>query len=460
MDILTKSGNPFCKDEVLYQIGESSNVAQFVSFGRDLKKRFHRIRGLGEQVGKTPEYWIEELFKHAPEQRVNVRTFKPDVTKGGEFLQDLASIPEVLDQVARLADSGYYTIVNEKIDMSNGGTGGVLVGGIIEFAPCDTPRAVEAPGAVTVSLDAGIRMLELVYGQPLSLNHDPKLRVEFTVHPMRCGLTNQHSIIWEVETVDGHVENVPVVWPNRFSRFIGDKAFGLLLCHAYGVRVPRTLVVSRALPPFHFGETTSTGETWLRTCPKDRSPGRFTTVARWTDPFALFQREDPKGDLIASFLAQEGVPAVYSGSLVSSVEGEPMIEGVKGSGARFMLGNQSPQSLPDSVTDAVKNLYREVSANVGPAAIEWAFDGQSAWLLQAHAGATKSRGKIVVQGSVDHYRVFDVKDGLEALRKLIGSIDARRIGIVVVGDVGVASHVGDLLRQSGIVSYIDPDAVL
>jgi hypothetical protein len=40
------------------------------------------------------------------------------------------------------------------------------------------------------------------------------------------------------------------------------------------------------------------------------------------------------------------------------------------------------------------------------------------------------------------------------------SIDARRIGIVVMGDVGVASHVGDLLRQSGIVSYIDPTGIV
>jgi hypothetical protein len=458
MDFLRQPASVLYKDEVLYRIGAYANVAQFVSFGTGLNKRFHRIRGLKDAVNQDLTYWVEELFKRVQKHKVNIRTFRPELTKGTEFLQGLTEVPEVVSQLKRLANSGYYTIVNETIDMSNGGIGGVQVGGLIEFAPCDTPRAVEASGTVSVARAAGIRMLETVYGQSLALNYEPNLRVEFTVHPMRCGLENEHTVIWEVEAVEKRIEEVPVLWPNRFSRFIGDKAFGLLLCHAFGIRVPRTLVISRVLPPFQFGESTGTGETWLRTCPRDRAPGRFTTLAHWTDPFELLQAEDPKGDLISSVLAQEGVLANYSGSLLSAEDGELMIEGVNGIGSTFMLGRKSPEALPDSVVDAVKALYGEVSTKVGAASIEWVFDGQRAWLLQAHAGATKSRGKVLVQGIVDDYVVFDVKEGLGALRKLVSSIDPKRTGIVVAGDVGVTSHVGELLRQYEIVSYIEPNA--
>lgn len=446
------------KDEILYEISSSANVAQFVSFGPDLGKRFHLIRGAGEAMHQANALWIEALLKASSGHMVNVRTFRPDVSKATPFVRGLTNVDDVVASVSSLSESGFYTIVNETIDMSDGGTGGVVVGNLIEFAPCDTPRAVEASGVTSITRAAGARILEIVYGHSLPLQYDPTLRVEFTTHPMRCGYAKQNTIIWEIERVDRVVDAVSVSWPNRFSRFIGDKAFGLLVCDAFGLPVPRTVVVSRVLAPFVFGDTTRTGETWLRTCPKEPIPGRFSTVQRWTDPFALLKSEDPDGELIPSILAQEAVDPAYSGSLVADANGTLIIEGVKGTGVEFMLARQAPEPLPDFVVHSVRQLYASVAAVIGPASIEWVYDGQKTWLLQVHRGATASKGKVIVQGEVDEYRIFDANGGLELLRNLTASIDRSRTGIVVAGDVGVTSHIGDVLRQARVVSYIDPAA--
>ena len=61
-------------------------------------------------------------------------------------------------------------------------------------------------------------------------------------------------------------------WPNRFSEFIGDKAFGLLLAHLFDFPVPFTTVVSRYIAPFCFGVSTGSGETWIRTSPRVAAP--------------------------------------------------------------------------------------------------------------------------------------------------------------------------------------------
>ena len=45
-------------------------------------------------------------------------------------------------------------------------------------------------------------------------------------------------------------------WPNRFSRFIGDKVFGLLVADLIGLDVPRATVLARRIGPFVFGRRT------------------------------------------------------------------------------------------------------------------------------------------------------------------------------------------------------------
>ena len=53
------------------------------------------------------------------------------------------------------------------------------------------------------------------------------------------------------------------------------------------------------------------------------------------------------------------------------------------------------------------------------------------------------------------YLDFDVKNGLGELRKLINEIEGKNIGIRLLGNVGITSHFGDVLRQFNIPSYIE-----
>src|ERR1035437_6523744 len=110
------------KDEILHEISASANVAQFVSFGPDLRKRFHLIRHCEDLTDDGLHTCIETLLKASPEHKVNVRTFQPNLSKSTPFVYGLNSVTDVAANVTGLAHNGFYTIVNETIDMANGGT--------------------------------------------------------------------------------------------------------------------------------------------------------------------------------------------------------------------------------------------------------------------------------------------------------------------------------------------------
>ena len=75
------------------------------------------------------------------------------------------------------------------------------------------------------------------YGFVPELDWEPSVRVEFSLHPVRRGVRHTHTIIWQFEEVGAPRSNRRVFWPNRFSQFIGDKAFGLLVAHLLGAPV-------------------------------------------------------------------------------------------------------------------------------------------------------------------------------------------------------------------------------
>ena len=247
---------------------------------------------------------------------------------------------DAVSTIRRLASEGAYTIVNETVDVMDGGVTGVTVEAVIEFSPQDTPRCVEKPGTCLFSSVTGLKVLERVYGFRPALDYFPEVRVEFRLYPLHCGVRNEHTIVWEIENVGATVPQSEVVWPNRFSRFLGDKAFGLMTADALGLPVPRTTVISRSIAPFTFGRTTRTSESWIRTCPATPEPGRFTTRQGWIDPFQLLNEEDPGGDglgdqhphRIASILSQESVDAAYSGALISLEDSTGIVDGVVGYG--------------------------------------------------------------------------------------------------------------------------------
>jgi len=452
-----KTDHNIYKDAVLNSLSERANVAQFVSFGPDLDQRFARVRGYRpNHAFGALDNAIGALLPVAPEHSVNVRSFAPDNPKSREFMYGLKTVAEAASAVRRLADEGLYTIVNETVDVHDGGVSGVMVGDVIEFAPGDTPRCVEKSGTVSFRREVGLRFLEKVYNFRPRLDYDFHARVEFSLHPLRRGFLNDHVLIWELEDVGFSDVSRETHWPNLFSRFIGDKAFGLLVADTLDLPVPATTVFPRFLPPFNFGRSTKTGETWIRTCPLVQDPGHFTTQRGWCDPFQLMAREDPEGKLIASILAQEGVDAAFSGSLVVETDGNVLVEGTASYGDKFMVGLAGIQALPDDVVKAVRRRYEEAKKHLGPVRMEWVYDtNKFTWIVQLHRGITTSQGSIIHEGKAEIYERFDVTRGIDQLRALIANVQGTGKGIILVGNVGVTSHLGDLLRKAQIPSHLE-----
>lgn len=448
------------KDAILDRLSREANVAQFVSFAPDLTQRHSRIHAHEPNHRfASPEEAVGALLARSGEGRVNVRSFLPDDPKSKPFRYDLRTAAEAVATMRDFSSQGLFLIVNETIDVGDGGVSGVVVGDVIELAPGDTPRCVEKPGTASFSRAVGRRLLQRVYGFAAALDYDPAVRVEFSLHPLRRGFLHDHTIIWELETVGESHAAADLRWPNRFSRFVGDKAFGLLVADTLGLPVPATTVIPRGLAPFTFGRPTRTHEVWLRTCPVEQDPGHFTTQRGWTDPYKLMEREDPEGTAIASVLAQEGVDAAYSGSLVVEADGHVRIEGARGYGDKFMVGLAGAEELPREVTDSVSARYEEAAAALGPVRMEWVHDrGGFTWVVQLHRGATTSQGSVIHRGDAARYHRFDVALGIDELRGLIARVRGTGEGIVLVGHVGVTSHFGDLLRKAEIPSRIEyPD---
>jgi len=445
------------KDAVLNDLAQDANVAQFVSFSPDLDLRFGRLY----EMEPNPHFEslteaLETILETSPENEVNVRSFDPDDPKSKEFVYGLSDLNEIEATVRRLAGNGLHTIVNETIDVEDGGVSGVVLGDVIEFAPEDTPRAVERPGTASLPRDLGLRLLDTVYGFKPALDYDSTVRVEFSIHPLRRGFRREHTIIWELEEVGSLHTDTEIVWPNRFSRFMGDKAYGLLVADLLGLPVPACTVFGRSIAPFRFGQETGSSEIWVRTAPNEQVPGKYTTTHGWTDPFLLMQEEDPDGENISSLVIQQNVDAKYSGGLVSTEDGKVTVEGVKGYGDKFMSGKADTTDLPDDVHKKVLSLYEKAYQKLGPVRLEWAVDANQAWIIQFHLGSTESIGRTIYPGEADTYRHFDVQDGLETLRELIEQVKGTGEGVIVHGNVGVTSHFGDILRKARIPSEIEP----
>jgi hypothetical protein len=453
------------KDAVLDKIAEFTNVAQFVSFfpAPEFKQRFARIRGHPPNYRfASPEHAVRELFQSSPEASVNIRSFDPERPKEGEFVYGLKSDKEVMAKLHELAAAGFLTIVNETINVEDGGVSGVVYGGIIEFAPDDTPRCVERPGILSIPLDLGIRLLEKVYGFRPSIEYPQDLRVEFSIHPIRRGFHNEHTIVWEIEQLAPIKLSAEITWPNRFSRMIGDKAFGLLVADLLGLPIPLSTVILRRLPPFQFGSPTGTREFWIRTCPTEPKPGRYPTYHGWRDPFKLLAKEDSEGIDLASILSQEGVEPVYSGAAKSIHHGKSDVEGVRGPGDRYMKALASPEKIPSKVKIAVEQVLDQLSFTLGQVEIEWVYDGHKAWIVQLKKRERDQeddlplKGCTIFPGYAKSYHHFEVSRGLEALRDLIAKVEGTGDGIIILGNVGVMSHLGDLLRRAKIPSKIVP----
>lgn len=451
------SGTRNFKDAVLDSLSNHGNVAQFVSFSPSLDIRYSRIVGHSPKMSfASPRDAIASLLGASVEESVNVRSYHPEHPQSREFIYGLRNVEGAEAAVRQLASQGLYTIVNETVDVNDGGVSGVALGDVIEFAPGDTPRCVEKPGALSLPRTLALSMLQRVYGFAPTLPRG-RWRIEFSIHPIPRGYRQGHTILWEAERETAMQRAPRVRWPNHFSRFLGDKAFGLLLADCFGFPVPSTAVICRNVAPFAFGRSTGTGETWVRTCPREPVPGKFATLRGWTDPFKLLIQEDPDGKELVSVLSQEGVRAAFSGACISTGEHEVIVEGVEGIGSEFMLGQKAAQQLPPRTIAAVRELMECVVRIVGGTLkLEWAYDEEIVWILQMQQLEHAVGGTVIVPGEATQFRSFDVADGIDQFREFVADAKAAGDGIILVGSVGITSHFGDILRRSGVPSRIEP----
>jgi len=446
------------KDEILDALAERGNVAQFVAFrpghSGAPEQSFCRLIGLAPNMRfPNKREAIAALLERAPERSVNVRSFLPESPRSQEFIYGLKSVDDVLQALERLSTDGLHTIVNETVDVADGGVSGVAQGDVIEFSPDDTPRCVEKPGVASLPFELAAQLLETVYGFRPDLPRE-NARLEFSIHPRKRGTRGQHTLLWEYEENAPPAHGASMVWPNRFSRHIGDKAYGLLMAWLLGQKVPLTTVIGRRVAPFTFGHDTGSSENWTRTCPVEPEPGLFTTARGWLDPFALLNAEDPTGKRIASVLSQQAVPAQFAGAALSGSQGL-IVEGSMGDGDRFMLGIAPPVPLPAPVREQVKTLNDVLCRTLEAVRFEWVHDGVEPWIVQLHRGMTQSGGTAIVPGEASSWIPFEVRQGLEALRDLTRAIPADT-GIELIGDVGFTSHIADVVRRSKVPTRIRP----
>lgn len=447
----------FRKDKSLDQLAEQINVAQFVSFTPQEKplQAFSRVLGYQpNHIFNNVRNALEVLFELSADHLINIRSFLPDDHQSKEFIYGLTSVDDAYTALNRLSQQGFFTIANETIDIKDGGVSGVLMGNLIEFAPEDTPRCVEKPGAVSLPKSWGISMLKTIYGFTPDFTIPNNQRLEFSIHPKPQGWKHTHTLGWELESISDTNITANLVWPNRFSQFLGDKVFGLLIADLAGLPVPRSTVIHRRIAPFTFGKMTGTHETWIRTCPNIQIPGKFTTNRGWLDPFKLLEKEDPNGQVIPSILSQSGLHPEYSGALVMASDGSLIIEGKVGEGETFMTGKSFAQDLPINIQQDIRKIFKQAFRKLGPVRFEWVHDGCKAWIVQLHQGITKSIGNILVPGEAVSWYEFDISNGLEALRNFIDGLSPTTDGVLLKGNVGLSSHIADVIRKKGIPTKI------
>lgn len=455
------------KDDKLNNIVVSNlgNIAQFISFSpnQNEKPRHVHISKYSYTSKCSERSLIENLIEASSYKAVNIRSFSPEVMKGNKLVYNMTldDMDEIIKVLEANQSEGKYSIINENIDINDGGVSGVVLGDVIEFSPNDTPKCVDKEGVCSLPRDIGISILEKVYGFRPEINFRKDYRVEFSIHPSRQGLEKQHTIIWEYECYEEVSQKREIVWPNNFSKFIGDKAFGLLIADALGLKVPKTTVVSRNVAPFTFGKPTGLYENWIRTCPIIKEPGKYYTGDKWVDPFNLMDIEEKKGINpinIASILSQSAVESIYSGGCIIKRDArEDIIEGVLGKGDAFMIGQGSVEKLPNEILEKVKKLNNKIRSyydQIGEVSIEWVYDKKDVWVVQLNQIKVSSSQNIIVEGNPSKYIQFDVSTGLEELRSMIKNISDMDMGIELVGNIGITSHFGDLLRLAKIPSKL------
>lgn len=448
------------KDDKLVWLAERGcNVGQFVSYGPDLAQRHSVIREI--QIGYTFSGIARSvatlLETGAP--AVNIRTYKPDSLKGNPFPKGLTD-PHVVEKMVRgFAAQGFYTIVNENINIFDGGFSGVLHGDLMEVAPGATPRCVEEfdkGECMCLPREVGFSLILTVYHFHFHSPFTKASRVEFSVHPHRVGYLRDFIVFWEENEPDRILPAAPKLsWPNRFSEAIGNKTYGLLMADLARMPVPFTMVTPRMIGQFAFGTPIHAGEPeWTRTSPRVHTPGKYPTIRGQADVYKLMHDWDPAGTEIPSVFKQHGIPAQYSGKASTDRAGNFVAEGCARHGDKYMVGTQAPEELPERVVRAVRFLYDRLADVFGDVQCEWVYDGVQAWCVQLTLGRTETLEDVIYPGRPKRWTKFVVQDNLANLYTLVDKVKGKNIGVTLIGDIGILSHFGELLSDAKIPSRL------
>ena len=441
-----------------------ANIAQFVAFTQGTRGHITcitaMVRGDINRKPRSVEQGIEWLFDIGGAKYVNLRTYTLAEPEGNPFLLGVhhgfdgttEGRARAAAQVRELLSQGYRVIINENIDTTDG-ISGVMFDGVVEFAPSDTPRCVEEPGVAALAVGIFQAMVFELWGIHFALpqysTHD---RVEFSVHPRRVGLFNEHIVIWEDRRVLGETAAQVVFarWPNAFSRAFGDKPFGLLIAHILGEAVPRTYVDARAFGIIEFGTPVpQMSDLWWRTAPRDFSPGILPTTSGPFDRYDYMASDPNLRDQVASFLWQQGAMPVYSGACITTSANKPHFEGVHGQGEDFMQGQSSPERLSIECSRAVRAAWSRLTLRLnGPVKFEWVYDGCTLWIVQLHVIAALGSGDIIVAGNPTNWLDFPFGRPLDELRERVAQAAASGKGIRLVGDFAITCHAGDICRRA------------
>jgi hypothetical protein len=239
---------------------------------------------------------------------------------------------------------------------------------------------------------------------------------------------------------------------------LGDKAFGLLVAEAAGLPVPRTLNFNPRLFPFSFGQSTGTGRVFTRPCPEEKEPGYYPSAEGWHNPYDVLAghilqpialRSDPSPAPLASIIIQEAVAAQYSGRALFRAADDIEIQGVAGEGGNFMLGEQKQEKLPKKIIQAVQMTYEYAHHIVGPAGIEWVFDGNTVWVVQLNFADSQNR-QVVFDKNIEWVEFHFSKGMLEDFRRKVMELRGTGKGILIIGDVSPLSHLGEIAENQSV----------
>lgn len=445
---------------------------------------------------------VEALKSSSPAGAVSIRTFTESKPSGNPFSYNCTSTYIAVEQIINWIQAKYYVIVNETIPIIKNSINGVIYDDTISFTLGATPRFVDdntKDKEPVYPLHIGLSILKILYGKDVDFSIVPErgYRVEFTIYPKKIGYNNNHLVIWEYTKL--HKDQHPVTPSyndvNTLSKYIGNKAYGILLASIFGMRVPKSVLYFYDSPDkidFHtwtnrkeyitFGCTSNRdvngsnkSKIRVRTCPKYNKPGLYSTLLLDRSktvslPHAvrefMYKENLQTGDALASCVLEHNLDSRYSGTVLCKVYPDKKkydlrVECVRGDGESYMLGDDTSfTTIPKWVRTQIENQcillnnYLDYKIDVK---LEWVATKYKVYIVQMQFTNIAEDTTVIYSGDMKNAVVFDASLGLDALTMFIDNMlrdKGKIVPVILKGKVGIGSHLVDVLRVNHIPSVL------